>query len=391
MPHPNAGWLYYKKYYWDIDFTVDPNDRKSQEAQRRNEHNQLRFDRANEALCALKLPEKPFDPLEHSTESGLYTFEAATTYPGLLLGSGYQHETGHKGELKLGYYFDHTSGLPIIPGSSIKGMLRACFRHHDLIQGLLHKPQLNVSALEQAIFCGKDLDPETKTYQPRPMPLHDCFFDAFPIGSLNPKERRIFEQDYLTPHNPRDGAAGQFKEPVPVSFLKVRPDILYRFRFRLEDHEALGVTARQKYGLFSELIELFGLGAKTAVGYGHFVMQETKIPDINPNPAETIEKPQSPSTPETPLVQEQPLPNYTFSELKAAYRKGGNIIGLVKDNVNKQLLVEYMTDGSIRQATIRYAGSSSITVGARVRLKVTSPGKANQSQAPTFGFAGYER
>ena len=50
-------------------------------------------------------------------------FDLVTTYPGLLIGSGYSHEVHGKDGLKLGFYFDHTTGLPIIPGSSVKGVL----------------------------------------------------------------------------------------------------------------------------------------------------------------------------------------------------------------------------------------------------------------------------
>ena len=54
-----------------------------------------------------------------------------TTYPGLLIGSGYIHEIGStniENELKLGFFFDHTTGLPIIPASSVKGLLRSAFK-----------------------------------------------------------------------------------------------------------------------------------------------------------------------------------------------------------------------------------------------------------------------
>ena len=45
------------------------------------------------------------------------TFKLSTIYPGLLTGSGMVHETNNQGELKLGFFFDHTSGLPMLPGS----------------------------------------------------------------------------------------------------------------------------------------------------------------------------------------------------------------------------------------------------------------------------------
>ena len=60
-----------------------------------------------------------------------------TIYPGLLIGSGYGHD--FKGDVendkkeqeneafKIGFYFDFTTGMPVIPGPSIKGAIRSCF------------------------------------------------------------------------------------------------------------------------------------------------------------------------------------------------------------------------------------------------------------------------
>ena len=43
------------------------------------------------------------------------------------MGVGYQHETGAMGEAKIGFYFDYTTGLPCLSGSSVKGIIRSAF------------------------------------------------------------------------------------------------------------------------------------------------------------------------------------------------------------------------------------------------------------------------
>ncbi|MDP3829957.1 MAG: RAMP superfamily CRISPR-associated protein, partial [Ignavibacteriaceae bacterium] len=77
----------------------------------------------NNDLYNLKL-----DYNESEIHFGIDHFELTTIYPGLLIGSGYNHEIGNQeNELKLGFFFDYTTGLPCIPGSSVKGVLRdAC-------------------------------------------------------------------------------------------------------------------------------------------------------------------------------------------------------------------------------------------------------------------------
>src|SRR5690606_22651360 len=91
------------------------------------------------------------------------------TYPGLIIGTGVAHETGLKGEMKLGLSFDYTTGLPYIPGSSVKGILRSVFpgsfskadqefkeSRIAYIRDILDDQELNVGQLEAEIFDGKN-------------------------------------------------------------------------------------------------------------------------------------------------------------------------------------------------------------------------------------------
>ncbi|MGP1379519.1 MAG: type III-B CRISPR module RAMP protein Cmr6 [Porphyromonas gingivalis] len=188
------------------------------------------------------------------------SFELKTCYPGLLCGVGYHHEINNpKNESKeddapevynLGMYFDYTSGLPVIPGSSIKGMLRSAIEEWDFLAD--YKPNNGVTREEiiKTVFEGKELSIYDR----------DIFLDAIPIKADN----KLFGEDYITHHpNP-------LQNPNPVRFLRVEPGVTYQFRFILKDHgEKLTVDFKTK--LFKAIICTFGLGAKTNVGYGQFV------------------------------------------------------------------------------------------------------------------------
>ena len=188
------------------------------------------------------------------------SFELKTCYPGLLCGVGYHHEINNpKNEPKeddapevynLGMYFDYTSGLPVIPGSSIKGMLRSAIEEWDFLAD--YKPNNGVTREEiiKTVFEGKGLSIYDR----------DIFLDAIPIKADN----KLFGEDYITHHpNP-------LQNPNPVRFLRVNPGVTYQFRFILKDHgEKLTVDFKTK--LFKAIICTFGLGAKTNVGYGQFV------------------------------------------------------------------------------------------------------------------------
>ncbi|MFR3330304.1 MAG: type III-B CRISPR module RAMP protein Cmr6 [Odoribacter splanchnicus] len=226
-------------------------------------------------------------------------FELFTIYPGLIIGCGGSHETGLMGEIKLGFQFDYTTGLPYIPASSVKGMLRSMFPYSlkvkniedeskeevvvyrkkrikyisTICKGLkddskktftfedgreLNLSDEEVKRLELSIFEGLDREDKTLAIQNR-----DLFFDALVVET----KEKLLGLDFITPHK------DSIKSPKPIQFLKVLPEVKFRFSFRLRKTE-LGenrcFTEKMKKMLFKRILEDIGLGAKTNVGYGQF-------------------------------------------------------------------------------------------------------------------------
>lgn len=171
------------------------------------------------------------------------TFALTTIYPGLLVGSGYNHPKLKESneDFQLGFFFDHTTGLPIISGSSIKGLLKSVCEKQDFMLDVYGKT-VDLNIFED----GKTI-----------------FYDAFILSTEN-EQNKIFGSDYITSHFSNE-ENGMFKEPNPVKFLKVLPDVTFKFQFKAPD-EAIDI--------FKKIILDFGLGAKTNVGYGKF--QEVK-------------------------------------------------------------------------------------------------------------------
>lgn len=90
----------------------------------------------------------------------------------------------------------------------------------------------------------------------------DIFLGAYPVVE---DQRGIMEREYITPHPSR------FKNPNPISLLKVKPDVSFRFCFLLQDFVSdtgTVITAQDKLNLFREFLLLGGIGAKTNVGFG---------------------------------------------------------------------------------------------------------------------------
>ena len=168
------------------------------------------------------------------------TFTLETIYPGLLIGSGYNHPKlkDTNDDFQLGFFFDHTTGLPIISGSSIKGMLRSVCEKNDFMQEVYGK-EIPIDVFEE----GKII-----------------FHDAFIISTKN-ENNKIFGADYITSHFSSE-ENGMFKEPNPIKFLKILSGVTFKFQFESINDEYLDI--------FKQIILDFGLGAKTNVGYGKF-------------------------------------------------------------------------------------------------------------------------
>lgn len=242
---PNLGYLYWRECYSRGD-------------------NARQIETTLEKLLRQNRKETPLD--------APYGFDLKLNYPGLLIGTGYLHGIGGVDvDFKSGFYFDHTSGLPVIPGSSVKGILRSLFglpmkgrrdpyadAKHAMIRDYLSLPDnFDVAALARAIFEGIDEEGE-----PLGIYRRDIFYDARVVTT----EGRLLADDYITPH------PSPIADPKPIRILKVAPGVSFAFRFRLCD-TTIGehtVTAETKAALFLILLHEFGAGAKTNVGYGNF-------------------------------------------------------------------------------------------------------------------------
>lgn len=265
----NIGLMYYKDYFADWKTTYT---KKSP------------LDLKNKLVFFENLKLNTYRSFVNSIDLLTQNFNLITSYPGLLIGSGYAHEIGGEtiaNELKLGFFFDHTTGLPCIPGSSVKGVLRdACEKVggkyielilKELAEGKRKSTCKDVatkfveSSLESILF-EKDKTSifVNHVFEGKNIPIYkrDIFFDAFPIHSLNDGDK-FLANDYITHHeNP-------LKNPNPVQFLKVLPKVVFKFEFKLTDTK---MPAALKEELFKQILLDLGIGAKTNVGYGQFRM-----------------------------------------------------------------------------------------------------------------------
>lgn len=197
---------------------------------------------------------------EEGMKENRKSFCLKTVYPGLLIGTGYPHEglrEAKNSAIKLGFFFDYVTGLPVIPGSSLKGVLRSYFPER---QEKTEKREAKKAMLKELAGLQQMADLNWEDLEKNLFENADVFLGAFPL-ILN--DGKLLDSEYITPHKT------PFKNPIPLSLLKVRPGVTFEFLFLLHDYAGI-MTAEQKLNLYKELILLGGAGARTNVGFGQF-------------------------------------------------------------------------------------------------------------------------
>lgn len=203
---------------------------------------------------------------EEGLQENRKSFRLTTVYPGLLIGTGYPHNglNGANNAIKIGFFFDYVTGIPVIPGSSLKGVLRSYFPE---LQKAGEKREARKKMLAEMTKLNLTEEEEWQKLEKNLFEEKDVFLGGFPVipGNVGTK---LLDSENITPHK------DQFKNPNPLSLLKVRPDVTFEFLFLLNNYVAADGTtimsAEDKKNLYEKLLLLGGIGAKTNVGFGQF-------------------------------------------------------------------------------------------------------------------------
>lgn len=188
---------------------------------------------------------------------GAEIFDALATAP-FATGLGMEHP------LENGFAFLNPYGLPYLPGSGVKGVLRKAAL--ELARGDFGGTEGWTLDAITALFGG---DPSEEPFTRGAL----AFWDVIP--TLPGNKMRV---DVMTPHqsdyyqgkqSPHDSGS-----PNPIPFLTVPPGAEFRFVVSCEEkylkHDALknGGWKVLLQAAFKHAFEWLGFGAKTAVGYG---------------------------------------------------------------------------------------------------------------------------
>lgn len=168
----------------------------------------------------------------------------------------------------VGLYCDRTTGLPLIPGTALKGVVSAwaCWAEHfNPADGSFREfsqdsaQRRNFTAAE-ARLAKRILGDDNASGSEHVGEI--IFLGGFP---LNPPKLGL---DIVNPHYDADGRG---VDPKPNTFLCIEPGTQWRFIFfaRPGAADAANLLATTKRWI-EEALTQSGIGAKTAAGYGRF-------------------------------------------------------------------------------------------------------------------------
>jgi CRISPR type III-B/RAMP module RAMP protein Cmr6 len=158
---------------------------------------------------------------------------------------------GREHPVENGFGWHPTLGTPYLPGSSVKGIVRAWAGQYD-DQAAAENVESILGSLKQV---GRVI-----------------LLDALPLESVR------LEADVMTPHytdyyqssNPEQHPPGDWLSPTPIPFLVVAPGGRFQFAVIPKTPEDTSLISSVEAWL-REALTWLGGGAKTAVGYGRFV------------------------------------------------------------------------------------------------------------------------
>jgi len=192
---------------------------------------------------------------------------------------------GSENVLETGIRLHHTYGLPLIPGSAMKGLSS---HFCDTVWGQRHLRDLAKD--ENKSFRREGLDEKRQYHKLLFGTTDDSGVIAFHDAWMLPdglREGGIL-LDVMTPHHPQwqtnEAPPTDFDNPVPVSFLSVTGT----FRVGISwagppDHPQATAWTAMALDLLKSALAEWGVGGKTSSGYGRLV--ETRAPAMtDPDP-----------------------------------------------------------------------------------------------------------
>lgn len=169
----------------------------------------------------------------------------------------------------VGLYAEHTTGLPLIPGTALKGTVStwACWAaHFNAADGSFR--EFTANSTQRRNFKTTETELAERILGNDNTDGSEQAGDVIFVGGF-PLAAPMLELDIVNPHYEADGR--DKRNLTPNAFLCVEPGIIWRFVFfvRAGAPDATKLKEQTQTWIKDTLTQT-GIGAKTAAGYGRF-------------------------------------------------------------------------------------------------------------------------
>jgi CRISPR-associated protein Cmr6 len=177
---------------------------------------------------------------------------------------------GNPHPVENGFSWHHTLAVPYLPGSAVKGLVRAWVEIYD---EALEDKQEKIKRLTTWFGTAdkSKVAEQTGAF---------IFFDALPKSKptlicdiMTPHMGKWYEEGGNNPTLKSDAIPADWHEPVPVHFLAVKnAEFIFSIAARNPSSDAAELDL--VFTALKNALEWLGAGAKTAVGYGYMTEQK---------------------------------------------------------------------------------------------------------------------
>lgn len=224
---------------------------------------------------------------------------------------------GSENVLETGIRLHHTYGMPMIPGSALKGLAA---HYCDQVWGPTdEKFRRDCGVFHQLLFGTTDES--------------GCI--AFHDSWLTPDSRKPLVLDVMTPHHPKwlDGSVPptDFDSPVPVPFLSATGTFRVAVSWHGPTSDKAKNWAELARTLLCDALKEWGVGGKTTSGYGRLV-----VPPPTPPPPPPIKR-ASGEKAKVALVKTRPKGGFEVQDIEPGRSPGSLTLGTAPPGTDTNL------------------------------------------------------